>query len=224
MDRFTRSLPDTRCLGYLLSMDTYRIVIVADDPLARAGLAALLTDCEGLHIAGQSAADVDLSHVLTVYRPNVVVWDAGFDPETAVEPLAEVAGDGTPVIVLLPDEEAAPALWAAGARGLLLRSAGPDRLHAAIPALACGLVVVDLALARALPLTRPQPPVDALTARELDVLRLLVDGLSNRAIAQRLDISEHTVKFHLNAILSKFGAQSRTEAVVIAIRLGLITV
>jgi len=75
-----------------------------------------------------------------------------------------------------------------------------------------------------LPLARPAPSAAELTARELDVLRLLAEGLPNKAIAQRLAISEHTVKFHLNAILGKLGAQSRTEAVVQAIRRGLIGV
>ena len=68
----------------------------------------------------------------------------------------------------------------------------------------------------------PLPPAEPLTARELQVLRLLAEGLANKAIAQRLAISEHTVKFHVNAIMGKLGADSRTEAVVRASRLGLI--
>ncbi|MGH2536960.1 MAG: response regulator transcription factor, partial [Candidatus Promineifilaceae bacterium] len=67
-----------------------------------------------------------------------------------------------------------------------------------------------------------EPPLEPLTPRELEVLGLLAEGLTNKAIALRLGISEHTVKFHLNAILSKLGAQSRTAAVVRATRLGLI--
>jgi DNA-binding NarL/FixJ family response regulator len=76
-------------------------------------------------------------------------------------------------------------------------------------------------LAPATPLPEPLL-VEELTPRELEVLRLLAEGLSNKAIAQQLDISDHTVKFHVNAIMSKLGAQSRTAAVVQATRLGLI--
>jgi DNA-binding NarL/FixJ family response regulator len=87
------------------------------------------------------------------------------------------------------------------------------------------LIALDPALADVVQPSRdllPQPPAEELTPRELEVLQLLAEGLSNKAIAYRLDISEHTVKFHVNAILGKLSAQSRTEAVVQATRLGLI--
>jgi DNA-binding NarL/FixJ family response regulator len=90
---------------------------------------------------------------------------------------------------------------------------------------ALGLASLDPALAAALipPQDQaPTPPAEELTPRELEVLRLVAQGLPNKAIAQRLEISEHTVKFHVNAILGKLGVQSRTEAVVHATRLGLI--
>lgn len=208
-------------------MSDYRIVIIADDPLARAGLAALLAQCDGIAVVGQmesGAASTDVVDALGVYRPEAVVWDLGFDPDSALDRMADARAAGYPVIALLADGDSAPAIWAAGARGLLLRTVDAAVLSAAIGAVKCGLVTVDPALSSVLPLTRAYPPVEDLTPRELDVLRLLANGLSNRAIAQQLEISEHTVKFHLNAILSKLGAQSRTEAVVMAIRLGLITV
>jgi DNA-binding NarL/FixJ family response regulator len=89
-----------------------------------------------------------------------------------------------------------------------------------------GLMVLDPTLVSALPLVTDrsiEAPVEPLTTREEQVLQQLAEGLSNRSIAQRLQISEHTVKFHINAILGKLGAQSRTEAVARAARLGLIT-
>ena len=89
-----------------------------------------------------------------------------------------------------------------------------------------GLVVVDPELARALPVNRLAEEdalvVEPLTPRELDVLQLLAEGAANKEIARRLEISEHTVKYHVNAILGKLSAQSRTEAVVRATRAGLI--
>jgi two-component system nitrate/nitrite response regulator NarL len=211
-------------------MDDNRVLIVADDPLARAGLAALLADREGCAIVGQIAAEGELfgefAREVDVYRPDALIWDLGWE----VNPDGLPAFDDLdlPVIALLPEPDLAGDVGAAGARGVLLRNASPERLIAALAAVIAGLVVIDPALAPALTRaragSRPELPSADLTPRELDVLRLLAEGLSNRAIALHLDISEHTVKFHLNAILDKLTAQSRTEAVVTAIRLGLITV
>ena len=136
--------------------------------------------------------------------------------------------------MLLPDALHATAAWQAGARALLLRDAGTPRLAAALVALAQGLTILDPTLDQALlkvvtspssPLWHedtPPAPAEDLTAREREVLRLLAEGLANKTIAHRLGISEHTVKFHVNAILGKLGVESRTEAVVRATRLGLI--
>src|SRR5262249_58818697 len=122
-------------------------------------------------------------------------------------------------------EEQAGAALAAGARGVLLRDTPADRLAAALEAAVRGLVVLDESLAEGW-LRRPAagaaPLVEPLTPRELQVLELLAEGLSNKAIAGRLGISDHTAKFHVNAILGKLGVQSRTEALVQAARLGLI--
>ncbi len=204
-------------MRYIPIMNDYRVLIVADDPLARAGLAAILQD--GCSVVGQAAGD-DLS--LDVYRPDVLVWDLGWDPDPAALP--DLGDGGLPVVALLPDAIPAADAWSAGARGLLLRSTDAAHLLTAITAVGQGLAVLDPALAGALPLDRPRPPAADLTPRESEVLRLLAEGLSNKGIARRLSISDHTVKFHINAILGKLNAQSRTEAVVSAIRLGLIAV
>ncbi len=199
-------------------MNPYRILIVADDPLARAGLAALLAGQDGCTVVGQVAGD---DPALDVYRPDALIWDLGWDPDPAALP--DLDG-GPPVVALLPDPTQAADAWSAGARGLLLRSAPAAHLITAVAAVCQGLAVLDPALAGALPLDRPRPPAADLTPREIEVLGLLVQGLSNKAIARALSISEHTVKFHINAILGKLHAQSRTEAVVHAIRLGLVAV
>jgi two-component system nitrate/nitrite response regulator NarL len=198
-----------------------RVLIIGSDPLARAGLAALLAGYDSCTVVGQVAAGDDLS--LDVYRPDVLLWDLGWDAEADV---SRLAGDDEtpPLVALLPDDSLVSSAWTAGARGLLRRDSGAEKLLAALAAVVEGLAVVDPAWVNALALASPEPLADDLTPRELEVLRMVAEGLSNKEIAQRLAISEHTVKFHLNAILGKLGAQSRTEAVVSAIRRGLISV
>ncbi len=204
-----------------------RLLIIADDPLVRAGLSTLLSEQPDLTVVGRVAGGPDLPTELDAYDPDVVLFDLGWEPtgSDSLNSLAELRDSGLPVVALLPDDGYAAAAWSAGARGLLLRNAAVERLLAGLRAAAAGLVVLDSSLTAA---NSPvQPPESAaslepLTPRELEVLQLLAEGLPNKTIARRLDISDHTVKFHVNAILGKLGAQSRTEAVVRATRLGLI--
>jgi len=176
----------------------------------------------------------DLPAMVEVYRPDVLLWDMSWQPDSAIERLAVLAESRAPVAVLLPDDGRVVEVWSAGVRAILRRDADPVQVVAALIALTQGLGVVDgsfaAALARPVGLStqRPwddpktDPLIEQLTARELAVLRLVAEGLPNKTIALRLGISEHTVKFHVNAILGKLGVASRTEAVVRATRLGLI--
>jgi DNA-binding NarL/FixJ family response regulator len=177
----------------------------------------------------QIAAGPDLLGEVDLYRPDVLLWDLGWDPEAGLEEtlqgLEALAAGGAAVVALLPDEEHAAEVQAAGALGLLPREAAAASLVTALQAAAQGLMVLDPGLVAGgrLPGVAPTPrPVEALTPRESEVLQLLAEGLTNRAIALELEISEHTVKFHVNAILGKLGAQSRTEAVVRAVQAGLV--
>lgn len=212
-----------------------RVLIIADDPLVRAGLATLLADQPGLSIVGRIAATADLSTQLDIYRPDVLLFDLGWDPSaprlgsnpatTTLETLADLREAGMPIVALLPDETYYNQAWTVGARSLLFRNAESEKLQTALLAVGQGLVVLDPSLTAAvLPTPEAELPhlTDPLTPRELEVLQLLAEGLPNKAIARHLDISDHTVKFHVNAILSKLNAQSRTDAVVRATRLGLI--
>jgi two-component system nitrate/nitrite response regulator NarL len=202
-----------------------RVLVVAEDPLARAGLATLLANQPGCIVAGQVAMDPELANALQVYRPDVIVWDLGSDSSRALERANSIRDLGVPVVALLPVETDAADVWASGARGLLPRTTTAENLAVALTAAAQGLAVIDPAIAAALLPVRdssPAQPTEELTPRELQVLRLMAEGQSNKTIARALGISEHTVKFHVNAILGKLNAQSRTEAVVHATRLGLI--
>ena len=206
-------------------MDELRVLIIADDPLARAGLATLLADQPGYVIVGQIAGGEDALADLPVYQPEVILWDLGWSPEESLTQLAELPETAWPIVALLPDEASAGEAWHAGLRGLLLRNAGVEKILAALSAAAQKLVLLDPGLVGELVpalATNTIDLVEDLTPREAEVLQLLAEGLPNKSIARKLDISDHTVKFHVNAILSKLGAQSRTEAVVRATRLGLI--
>jgi DNA-binding NarL/FixJ family response regulator len=201
-----------------------RIVVVADDPLARRGLADLLGREPGLTVARQLATDEDgLDHLRA--EADLAVWDLGAGPLPPLDRAARAVRTGLPLLVLVHDEDDAVAALAAGARAVLFRDAPAERVASAVRSLHAGLIVLDDGLAaHAL---RPPPPspavlVEPLTSRETEVLQLLAQGLANKAIAGRLGISEHTAKFHVNAILGKLGAQSRTEAIVQAARLGLV--
>ena len=201
------------------------MLVVAGDPLARGGLAAMLFNQPGYAVVGQVSGETDLSADLEVLKPDVVVWDLGWDPPSALENLEAMGGDSTPVLALLPDGSHAAEAWHAGARGLLMRHADSASLTAALTALAQGLVALDPEVGSVIGTPRdraPVEPVESLTPRELEVLQLLAEGLPNKEIAHRLGVSEHTVKFHVNAIMDKLDARSRTEAVVRATRLGLI--
>ncbi|HEY1534313.1 MAG TPA: response regulator transcription factor [Polyangiaceae bacterium] len=129
----------------------------------------------------------------------------------------------TPTLALVRDEDSALNALRAGAQGVLLRSVDSERIVSALRAVAMGLGVFDPILLRSLLSARAAlPEALALTPREAEVLSLMAEGLSNKLIAERLKISDHTVKFHVNAILNKLGAETRTEAVVQAARRGLL--
>jgi two-component system, NarL family, nitrate/nitrite response regulator NarL len=220
-----RSSDESHLTSMINGMTDVRVLIIADDPLARAGLAALLKNQSGCEVVAQVSADSDLTNALSVYQPQVIVWDLGWESSTALDRLIDLRETLPPVVVLLRDESAASEAWTAGARGLLRRDASGETLLAAMEAVTHGLVTLDPTMALTVIPVRDRSmsqPVDELTPREREVLQLMAEGLPNKIIAQRLSISEHTVKFHINAILSKLGAQSRTDAVVRATRSGLL--
>ena len=182
---------------------TLRVVLAGSDPLARAGLLSMLSPFDDLDVAEAGDADAIL-----------------FDSPDG----GELPRGGVPVLVLARDRDGAADALARGARGALLRTAAPRRIRAALHAIAEGLVAIDDEIADAiLPHARASVNlIEPLTARELEVLHLLASGMTNKEIASRLGISDHTVKFHMNGVLGKLGVESRTEAVVQAARLGIV--
>jgi DNA-binding NarL/FixJ family response regulator len=206
-----------------------RIAIVSSYPALRAGLRALLA-AEGLEILAEASEPGDLLAARALDELDVAVLDL---PLGGVDSLLELLPEWPSLrpLVLGPVEGADRLTTALDARpwAYLPREAGPEQLAAAARAVAAGLVTIDPTLAPALLAqpaaarqTVPEDAAEELTAREREVLTLMAEGLANKQIAARLGISEHTVKFHVAAILAKLGAASRTEAGYVAARRGLI--
>ena len=209
-----------------------RILIIADDPLVRSGLVNALDSQPLLYIVGQVGSTVRLNDELGVYRPDVLLWDLGWSTTEAglvsfntVLIEIEDSEEDYPIVLLAGDEQAFVYVQNSLIYGILTRDSSPEQLSAALFAASNGLKVYSEELiSDLLPGTYSSPIlVEDLTPREKEVLQLLSEGMTNRAIARQLEVTEHTVKFHVNAIMSKLDAQSRTEAVVKATRLGLIS-
>ena len=204
-----------------------RLLIIGHDPLARAGLVGLLSPLSQFQVLGQ--LDPTSSKEISLFLPDVVVLDFGWEPNTDEDTLT-FEDQNVAVLGLIRDVADAPTTLPILQRlanrrgyGLLLRSSSVDQLALAILAVAGGLVVLsdNLLKSDTLAISRPITQGD-LTEREREVLTRVAQGLTNKAIAHQLGISEYTVKFHLNAIMTKLDVASRTEAVVQATRLGWI--
>ncbi len=196
-------------------------VVVEGDP----ALVELLTAQVGRLEVTEATAHIDVS--VRVARPDVVLLDLGNDAGYGLEKLRALHL-GVPILALIPNHDALAAI-AAGASGALHRQSGVETIAAALTAITEGLAVFDRSFVSSLvPASvveahdEDAPAVEALTTREREVLLLLAEGLSNKEIGVRLEISDHTAKFHVNSILQKLSAQKRVEAVVRAARLGLI--
>ena len=208
------------------------VLVVGSDPLARSGLASVLTHRDDLRVSdlgttdtGEPGPEERIVDTIVGLQPDVALWDFGGDGEGTRPPLAALDDAGIPVIAMVPDDTQAGDALAAGAVSILYRDTDTERLAAAINATANGLMTLDRSIADALLDTggdAGEPFDDPLTPREHDVVQLLAEGLSNKALAARLGISEHTAKFHVNTILRKLDARGRTEAVVRAAQRGLI--
>lgn len=205
-----------------------RVLIVAENLLVRAGLAALVDEMADCDVIGQSTIH-ELSYGLSYSQPDTLLIDMGWTADQQPIQWSEVVESTLPTLVLVPDDSIAPDVLGMLADvqqyGLLLRDSQTEVIRAGLQAVYYGLVVIDASLSQVVLQRReslPTPPSDALTPREDEVLQLLAKGLTNKAIAHQLDITDHTVKFHVNAIMSKVGAQSRTEAVVKATQFGWI--
>jgi two-component system, NarL family, response regulator YdfI len=196
-----------------------RVLVLAQSPVARAGLESLLRSSGKVEVIGSVANWADHAGE----DPDVILadWENG-------EELSSEITDGAPEAawVVMADDPGLSGVAEAlrsGIRAVLPRHSGASQIVAAIEAAAAGFVVLQPGDLDGL-LVSPQPAslAEPLTPREIEVLGMLAEGQSNKGIAHRLSISEHTVKFHVTSILGKLNAGSRTEAVTQGIRQGLI--
>jgi DNA-binding NarL/FixJ family response regulator len=217
-----------------------RVLVVDDQFLIRAGLVGLLDAAPGFEVAGEAADGAEAVRLAAETRPDVVLMDIRMPGTNGIEATERILADadGRPprVLVLTTfdlDEYVYGALRA-GASGFLLKDSGPERLLAAITAVDGGDALFAPSVTRRLveAFARQQAPdraavtppgLDVLTSREREVLELTARGLSNVEIADRLFISEATVKTHLNRTMSKLDLGSRAQAVVLAYETGLVT-
>lgn len=208
------------------------VLIVAPTAIARAKLAAVVGASKTLYpVVG--AADLSLPEHVEAAQYDVLLVDLG--SERAAAWLRNLGAEPVPPAIVLLTEEARRPLGAealrAGVRAVLPRHASGEEIIAAIEAAAAGLIVIHPDTVGAL---QPGPSASTragvviarqpLTPREIEVLGMIAEGLGNKIIAARLGISEHTVKFHIASIFVKLNARSRTEAVTIGVRQGLLMI
>ncbi|MEU6041446.1 response regulator transcription factor [Actinomadura sp. NPDC047616] len=210
-----------------------RLVVVDDLEVVRAGFAALLETQPDFTVTGTAADGAEALEVCRSAGPDVVLMDVRMPRMDGIEAtrLLTAVPDPPRVVMLTTfdlDEHVYDAL-AAGASGFLLKDASAERLFDAVRVVAAGDALIAPAVTRRLisefarNRPRPAPPaIDVLTPREVDVLRLVAEGLSNADIAARLVLGEETVKTHVSRILRKLGLRDRAQAVVTAYESGLV--
>lgn len=193
----------------------------------RIGLRVLLNDPE-ISIMGEAINDEQALQLGESYMPQVLIYDLALEPDSAFSTLTQLKQNAPGVRVLvLSDSSSDPRIMRAlqlGARGCLLKIANADELTLALQQIVQGeRVLPSTATSALLQRLSGDSSAEVLSPRELQVVRGVADGMTNKAIALKLGISDHTVKFHLASAMSKLGAASRAEAVALSIQRGLIS-
>ena len=206
------------------------MLVVDDHAVVRAGLRAFLDLQEGIEVAGEAADGEEALAEADRLRPDVVLMDLvmpRLDGVSALLALRDRLPDARVIVLtsFLDDDKLLPALRA-GAAGYLLKNAQPQEVARAVRVAHAGEALLDPVVAarlvESLATSDEDEPLDRLTPREREVLELIGRGFPNKRIAQRLNLSEKTVKTHVGHVLAKLGVNDRTQAAVFAVRAGLI--
>jgi NarL family two-component system response regulator LiaR len=209
--------------------DPIKVMIVDDHAVVRSGLSAFLMSYDDFDLVGQASSGRDALAQCERLQPDVVLMDLvmpEMDGAAATRAVRERC-PGVQVIALtsFKEDELVKGALQAGAIGYLLKNVSADELAGAIRAAKAGRPTLSPEATQALIQTASQPrrPGHDLTAREREVLALMVQGRSNPDIAEQLIVGRSTVKFHVSSILGKLGVESRTEAVALAVQHHLVT-
>lgn len=208
-----------------------RLVVVDDHPVFRLGMVALLSSLDGIEVVGEAADADEAVERCAATEPDVVMMDLHLGGTSGVEATRRIVerrpAQGVLVVTMMDDDDSVFAAVRAGARGYLLKGAGPDEIERAVRAVANGEVLLAPAIAaRAMSYmaglrTGGPVPFPELTDREREVLDLVATGLDNLSIARRLSVSSKTVRNHLSNILTKLQVADRAQAIVRAREAGL---
>jgi DNA-binding NarL/FixJ family response regulator len=221
-------------------MDKIRLVLAEDHAVVRQGTKQLLQRYADLEVVGEAADGEEAVAVVKDRKPDVAILDVRMPRMTGIEATRKIKAECPDVAILIltahDDDEYVFALLEAGANGYLLKTAEIEELVRAIHAVHAGQPALDPLITRkvvsqfmsgkSLPdmMSQVSDGMEGLTGRELEVLQMVGQGLTNKEVAQRLFISDRTVQAHLSNIFSKLQVTSRTEAVMYGIRKGWITV
>lgn len=201
------------------------LVVVDDHPVVRHGLVSMLHYEPDMQVVGEAGDGLEAVRVILEQNPDVVLLDLRLPQLDGIGVMKQVRVKQTSSRFLVlttydADEYIVPAL-SAGAQGYLLKDTTPDELARAIRSLAAGGSPLEPAVAAKL-IESMHDREDELSAREMDVLKLLVEGASNKMIAAQLNLSENTVKSHTSHIFVKLQVSSRAEAVAVALQRGIV--
>jgi|SRR5580704_286458 NarL family two-component system response regulator YdfI len=210
-----------------------RVLLAAASTVRRAGLEALIKKAPQLQLSASLQGSLAVAQYASQLQPDVLLLDLdneGRSLNSPTSPALPRIPTSFPAVALIDEPLADWTAYAlrSGVKAILPRDSGMEEILAAIHAAHAGLVLLDPDVIQDLVSRVPAPAAprevgfDELTSREIEVLRMLADGSGNREIASRLGISDHTVKFHISSILDKLGAATRTEAVTLGIRMGII--
>jgi DNA-binding NarL/FixJ family response regulator len=223
-----------------MSDTAVRVVLADDQDLVRAGLDMMLAGLDDIRVVGHAKDGLEAVEVVAEQRPDVVLMDVrmpGVDGIEATRRIRAAAEDELPRVVILTTfdlDEYVFAAFRAGASGFLLKDAPRERILEAVRGAAEGDALVAPSVTRRLieHFVQPRrttatngtavPGLDELTPREAEVLELIGRGLSNRELADRLVVSEKTVKTHVGRILAKLGLRDRVQAVILAYEAGIV--
>lgn len=199
--------------------DPARLMLVDDHPIVREGLRAYLAQQAGLNVIAEAGSIAEALEGLEDIKPDLILLDVRLEGENGLTLLAELRRREVNTRVLLLtsflDEDYLREVLRLGASGYLLKRAGQGVLVDGIRAALRGERALDPAAAALLPGLHDDP-LQQLTPRELEVLTLLAEGLSNKALAKRLNVGEKTVKTHVSSLLAKLGLKDRTQAALFA--------